>query len=308
MTESFEEEPQTAEDGFQPLEAVIAPDSTTEGLESQSVAPAPVAADESSEEPADPVSKCPEQETPTAAADPIAELTATVMQLVTESEKHHARAAHREAVIDNLHAELEKLRTGERRGTVRPLLMSVARIRDDLMRQAAELPSEFDAVRAQRLLQSFADSIEIVLDDYGVSTCTPAVGDEFDARRHKAVSSTPTADAALVRTIASVRRDGYQDVEAEVSLKQAEVVVYVEAPVTVPESAAADSFPTPEPPVAEVADEEATAEATMVAAPISDSAARAPAFSQPSVTLADGSRLAGNAESNNVESNSEGLT
>lgn len=233
MTEPFEKVPQAAEGGGSgPLETVTAPNPTSAGLEEQSAIPAPAAADKPSGEPADPAGKGPEHETPAEPpADPIGELTAAVTRLVTESEKHHARASHREMVIDNLHAEAERLRTGERRGTIRPLLMAVARVRDDLMRQAAQLPSDFDAERAQKLLQSFADSIEIVLDDYGVSTCTPAVGDEFDARRHRAVSSTPTHDAALVKTIASVRRDGYQDVEVGAPLKHAEVVIYIEAPV-----------------------------------------------------------------------------
>jgi molecular chaperone GrpE len=288
MTESFEEVPQTAEDGFRPLEPATLENAAIESLPSPSAAPEPAAADEvAADELSDPVDSGSEQETPTSpTADPVVELTAAVTKLLNESEKYHARASHRETVIDNLHAELERLRTGERRGTVRPLLVSVARIRDDLMCQAAELPGDFDAIRAQKLLQSFADSIEILLDDYGVSTCTPAVGDEFDARRHKAVSSMPTADAALARTIASVRRDGYQDVEAGVSLKQAEVVVFVEAPVAVPEPPAGNPVPVPAPPVAGIADEAPTAQKPTVAS-MSDSAEPAPAFSQASTTVAN---------------------
>lgn len=284
MTESFEEAPQTAEDGLRPLEPATLENSAMDGLPSPLAAPEPAAVDEVS----DPDDSGPGQEIPAVpAADPVVELTVAVTQLVTESEKYHARASHRETIIDNLHAELERLRTGERRGTVRPLLVSVARIRDDLMRQATDLPSDFDTTRAQKLLQSFADSIEILLDDYGVSTCTPAVGDKFDARRHKAVSSMPTADAALARTIASVRRDGYQDIEAGVSLKQAEVVVFVEAPVTVPEPPAGEPVPVPEPPGAEAADHVPTTETSMAAASIPHSAGPAPACSRASTTFAD---------------------
>lgn len=236
MTESFEEEPHAAvANGFRPADPVIQPDPLARDLpELPATATVDaVAAVEPGGTPADPAGDDPERESPVArAADPIAELTAAVTRLAAESGKQHARAAHREAVIDNLHAEVEKLRTGERRGTIRPLLVSVARIRDDLLRQASQLPADFDAARAAKLLQSFADSVEILLDDYGVSTYTPAVGDEFDARRHKAVSSTLTADAALVKTVASVQRDGYHDVEAGVPAKQAEVVVYVAALAT----------------------------------------------------------------------------
>lgn len=164
------------------------------------------------------------------AGDPLVELHAAVLQLVAASEKHHQRAAHRESVIDNLHAELEKLRTGERRATVRPLLVAMARLRDDLVKQSSELPDDFDTTRAQNLLYSFADSIEITLEDFGVATYRPEPGDEFDPRRHKAVTSEPTSDGELVRTVAGVRKDGYQDIEAGVTLAQAEVTVYVQAP------------------------------------------------------------------------------
>lgn len=162
--------------------------------------------------------------------DPMVGVSATLARLVAELEKHHQRAAHRESVIDKLHAELEKLRTGERRGVVRPLLASLARLRDDMLKQATSLPQEFDAARAQKLLHSFADSIEITLEDFGIGIYTPELGGAYDPRCHKAVSSTPTADPALVRRIADVRKDGYQDTEIGAPLTQAEVIVYIAAP------------------------------------------------------------------------------
>lgn len=112
--------------------------------------------------------------------DPLMGVSASLVRLVAEFEKHHQRAAHRESVIDNLHTELEKLRTGERRGVVRPLLASLARLRDDMLKQATSLPDEFDAARAQKLLRSFADSIEITLGDFGVGIYTPELGGEYD--------------------------------------------------------------------------------------------------------------------------------
>lgn len=178
----------------------------------------------STDPPAEPVSQ------QSSTVDPLVGVSATLVRLVAESEKHHQRAAHRESVIDILHVELEKLRTGERRGVVRPLLASLARLRDDMLKQATSLPEEFDAARAQKLLRSFADSIEITLEDFGVGIYTPELGGEYDPRCHKAVSSAPTADPALVRRIADVRKDGYQDTEIGAPLTQAEVIVYVAAP------------------------------------------------------------------------------
>ena len=166
----------------------------------------------------------------TGATYQLGELKAAVSQFVVESEKHHQRAAHRESVIDGLHTELEKLRTGERRGIIRPLLAAVARLRDDLVEQATALPVNFDVVRAQKLLLSFADSIEITLEDFGVATYTPEVGEDFDPRRHRAVASEPSENAALIRKVARTLKDGYQDVVAGVTLTQAEVSVFVDAP------------------------------------------------------------------------------
>jgi molecular chaperone GrpE len=208
-----------------------------------SAAPETVSA-EPGESPAEPVAagesvaaavEEPAPEPEPAAPDPLAELTAAVVKLAAEVEKHHDRAKHREAVIDNLHAESERLRVGERRGAIRPLLLEFARLRDDLRHQATVLPGQFDRERAQKLLLSFADTIEVTLDNYGVVIESPKQGDDFSVRQHKVVGSTPTADLALVRKIADVRRDGYRDIEVDVPIAQAEVTVYVAAPPPAPE-------------------------------------------------------------------------
>ena len=52
------------------------------------------------------------------------------------------------------------LRRGERRGLLRPLLADMCRLRDDLLKQAATLPAEFDAAKAADLLRSYAETIE----------------------------------------------------------------------------------------------------------------------------------------------------
>ncbi|MGI3781014.1 MAG: nucleotide exchange factor GrpE [Janthinobacterium lividum] len=173
----------------------------------------------------------PQAETP----DPIAELTAAVYSLTAEVEKHHDRAKHREGVIDNLHAEAERLRIGERRGAVRPLLVELARLRDDLQRQTTVLPAEIDRDWTRRLLLSFADTIEVTLEDYGIAIDTPKQGDDFNVRQHKVVASAQTDDPALVRKIADVRRDGYRDIEVDIPIAQAGVTVYVAAPTPAPD-------------------------------------------------------------------------
>lgn len=168
-----------------------------------------------------------EQSTP---PSPLDDLTAALEKLVVDSRKQHARAEHRESIIDRMHAELEQLRRGERRSIMRPILTEVCRLRDDLIRQADSLPADFDAARASSLLASYAESAEVALADNGVIAYQPEPDDTFEPRNHRAVGKVPSADPALAGRIAGVRKSGYRDVETNLTILPAEVIVFVAGP------------------------------------------------------------------------------
>lgn len=165
---------------------------------------------------------------PDGTASALAEVSAAVGQLAEEAKRYHARAAQRESVIDRQHDELERLRRGERRGLLRPILTDVCRLRDDMLRQAEQLPPDFSAADTGELLRSYAESLGIALADNGVVDYEPAVDAAFEPRAQRAVGRAPCADPALVGRIAAVRKAGYLDVETNVPLARAEVLVYVE--------------------------------------------------------------------------------
>lgn len=181
----------------------------------------------------------PEDGPDTAAPDPViallTEISEATRRLADCSERGHTRAEHREAVIDHQREEVDRLRLGERRGLLRPLLVEISRLRNDLLRQAGELPAEFDAERAALLLRSYADSIEIALENNGARTYAPAVGDAFDPRMHRRVGGRPATDSAQVGQVCQVSRDGYLDVDAGSPIIPAEVVVF--GPVATPPAA-----------------------------------------------------------------------
>jgi molecular chaperone GrpE len=154
------------------------------------------------------------------------EISVAVRDLADTVQRYHARAEQREAVIDHLRDEVDRLRRGERRGLLRPLLTDMCRLRDDLLKQADTLPAEFDAVRAAALLRSYAETIEITLESNGVITYTPDGGDSFNPRLHRKVSGAGTTEAALAGHIAAIQRDGYLDIEANSPIAPAEVTVY----------------------------------------------------------------------------------
>ena len=114
-------------------------------------------------------------------------ISETLERLAASSERYHARAEQREGVIDHLRSEVDRLRRGERRGLLRPLLVEICRLRNDLLRQAEDLPGDFDAERARLLLRSYAESIELALEDNGVATFAPEQGDRFVPRLHRRV-------------------------------------------------------------------------------------------------------------------------
>jgi molecular chaperone GrpE len=173
------------------------------------------------------------------AADPpdqtaalLATISEAVERLAASSERDHARAEQREGVIDHLHSEVDLLRRGERRGLLRPLLVQTSRLRNDLLRQAEDLPDDFDAERARVLLRSYAESVELTLEDNGVVTFAPEAGDQFEPRLHRRAGGEPTSDPTLAGRVARVKRSGYLDSEANLPIAPAEVVLFV--PVSEP--------------------------------------------------------------------------
>jgi molecular chaperone GrpE (heat shock protein) len=157
------------------------------------------------------------------------EIRAAVRELADSSERYHTRAEQREGVIDHLRDEVDRLRRGERRGLLRPLLVDVCRLRNDLLRQADGLPDDYDVEQAARLLRSYAESVELTLESCGVVAFEPDSGNPFDPRMHRRVGAEPTSDPALVGRIARVRRSGYLDVDVNSPIAAAEVVLFTAA-------------------------------------------------------------------------------
>jgi molecular chaperone GrpE len=178
-----------------------------------------------------------ESEPAEAPQDPITTLAEAIAGLTEEIKAHHARAAARERVIDNLHAEVERLRIGERSLALRPVITDLQRMRTDLLRQAEDLPDEISRAQVAELLESFALTAEQTLERCGVVPIHPEVGTRFSARQHRAMKVLSTENPDLDETIAEVRADGYHDIATDRVTDPARVVVWRWTPENVPENA-----------------------------------------------------------------------
>jgi molecular chaperone GrpE len=143
--------------------------------------------------------------------------------------REHDRAKAREAVIDRLHEENQRLRAGEVREFLRPMLADLRQLRDDLLGQARSVPAGMAAGDVAVLLESYADSMAIILERYGVIAVSPQPRAPFDPRRHCATGTRAAPGQELDGTIAAVLSDGYEDAQAGTVIVPARVIVYQQA-------------------------------------------------------------------------------
>ena len=136
------------------------------------------------------------------------ELAGRLNRIEQHLAESHRRAAHRETVIDRLHAENQRLRDGFGRLLLEPVTADLIRLHDQLAREATRLEA---AGQDGRLLRSFADDVELILDRCGIETFSAQPGDAFEGGRHRAVGVVPCADEAQHNTVAEVVAAGFYE-------------------------------------------------------------------------------------------------
>lgn len=168
-----------------------------------------------------------EQSFGAADADDIALLGPAILERLESLERLVAESAgieqHQATLIQKLHAENVTLREGELTQALKPLILDLARLHDDVASVIARGGEEL------RKAAVIPELILDVLDRHGVSQISPAPGDPFDGKQHQGVKGVPTADAALDATIESVIRLGFIRDGAHL-VRPAQVAVYRHTP------------------------------------------------------------------------------
>lgn len=118
----------------------------------------------------------------------------------------HRRAAHRESVIDRLHAENQRLKQGEHRIVLEPVVSDLIRLHDQLSREARR-------TTANGMADSFAEEVAEILDRCGIEAFVAAPGESFQSDRHRPLAVVPTCDPQLHNTVAEAVAAGFYERE-----------------------------------------------------------------------------------------------
>lgn len=118
----------------------------------------------------------------------------------------------KDRVIDTLHKELQTYRDGMVYQVLRPLVLSMIQMHDDLTALLAYNREGEDAAQtAARLrgnLASFQESIESVLEHHGVEAFTET-GSTVNPQRQRVLRAEPTSDLTLDRQVSRHIRKGF---------------------------------------------------------------------------------------------------
>lgn len=147
---------------------------------------------------------------PSELAPRLATIEAGLAELAHRFASESERALARERVIDRQHEEIERLRATERADQLRPLITDLCRLRNGLLRQAATVPAE---PQAATLLESFAATVEEMLERCGVTVLPRDVGAAFTPSRQQVAAVVETDDPEVNGTVAEVVQDGYAEID-----------------------------------------------------------------------------------------------
>ena len=125
--------------------------------------------------------------------------------------EYHRRSAHAESVIDRLHAENQELRGNASSAVFEPVAADLIRLYDGLSQEAERLAGAEAVPGTGKLMTSFAEDVELILDRCGFEPVVAAAGDPFTVGEHAAVAVDMTEDEGLNNTVARVVATGLRD-------------------------------------------------------------------------------------------------
>jgi molecular chaperone GrpE (heat shock protein) len=131
--------------------------------------------------------------------------------LEAQSAEYHRRSLHRETVIDRLHEENQKLRDEARSSVFDPITADLIRLFDGLRRDVERLTGSGADPSLVKLLESYADDIELTLDRCGLEPFSGKIGEPYRRGEHQVVGTVDAVQPDQNNVIAEVLAVGFRD-------------------------------------------------------------------------------------------------
>ncbi|WP_214110314.1 nucleotide exchange factor GrpE [Acrocarpospora catenulata] len=142
-------------------------------------------------------------------------------RLAGQIAREHERAAHRELIIDRLHAENQELRRGLLHEAMTPVRSGLYRLYDTVRREAARLDGDGGQGHLAPLLDAIAEEVAEVLARTGAERLEVGPGDRYDPALHRPVRTEPGPEGVIT----AVLQDGFRLAEQDRILRKAQVAV-----------------------------------------------------------------------------------
>lgn len=153
-------------------------------------------------------------------------MATTLAELAARYASASDRALARERVIDRQHEEIERLRSVERAGQLRPVITDLCQLRNGLLRQAGTVPDEMTGSQVASLLNSFAATAAEALERCGITVLPREVGVPFTPSRQQVAAVVEIDDPERDGTVAEVVQDGYAEIDSGKVVIPARVRLY----------------------------------------------------------------------------------
>lgn len=136
---------------------------------------------------------------------------------------------HKDAIIDNLHEDLQEYKNDLLLKLLQPLILDVAKCMDDISKQVRFYrDKDADALVASKILrdlEGFGGDLEDLLYRQGVDSFE-SLENTFDPKRQKMIKKIDTTDSSLHKTVAARVRKGFQWEGRVIRPERVDVYVY----------------------------------------------------------------------------------
>lgn len=137
------------------------------------------------------------------------EMLAAIRHLQGIIETVGERSRADQDIISRMQARIEALQADQVRALLGPVVTELAGLHADFAEAALRDYEVLGLARVKKEFGLLSSRIENALDLLGAVSVDAKPGQVFDSRLHTAARQTPTADAALDKTIAMVLRQGF---------------------------------------------------------------------------------------------------